>query len=118
MKNNAAKALRMLENTKSVSERASTYFTSIKRDLYDEVIKDKERAIEIKEDKIFDLSDFNLSTDYNKGMQRMTKEECKNRFIQILNLKAEIALQKLELQTYKEEFVDLFGEEEAEEKGA
>jgi len=103
-------AFTMLKTAKSVNERADSYFKSIKRDLFDEQIKPLEKKIEKIDSELFDLQDFSLDTDKNRGKSRMTMEECKEQFTKIIEKQFEKTMIQLELKVKTESYNTLFGE--------
>jgi len=105
------KALKLLNDNKTVKERANAYFSSIKRDIFDEEIKPIEKKIEKIDSDLFDLEDFTLDTNLNKGNQRMTKEDCQKRFKDIMDKTYEKKLLELELEVKKDVYSQYFGEE-------
>jgi hypothetical protein len=102
------KALEMLKKSKSVSERAEAFIGGIQRDIRDEKITTLERKIEKLKEKEFELSDFALETDANRGMRRMTQDDCKNRFSELMETKYEIKMLELELKLKTEIYSELF----------
>lgn len=90
-------AMTMLQNSKSVSERAEAFYGGIKRDINDEVIVSLEKKIEKLKEKEFELADFSLETDMNRGQRRMTQEDCTSRFRELVDVKYKISILELEL---------------------
>jgi len=94
---NSPLAMQLMRNTVSIEERASSFFESsrrnIQRDVIDQLISQKEKI----EDKLFELKDFSLSTDLNRGMKRITKEEIESRFKEIISNEYELLLISEEL---------------------
>ena len=72
MNNNA---LNFLKKAKSVEEKAATFAEGIKRDLQYEVIDALIKKRETLQEKKFDLQNFNLSTDFNKNLREMNRED-------------------------------------------
>lgn len=103
-------ALGMLQKNKTVKERAEKYVGRIKKSLDISKIQSLEEKIERLYDKIFDLENFSLETNLNKGMEQLTKEDCEKRFSEIIDLSFEKALLERELEIKKEVFISLFGE--------
>jgi TolA-binding protein len=102
------KAITLLKTNKSVSERAERFAEGIRKELEYDMILSLEKKLDSMDDKIFELEDFSLNTDLNKGMRRMTQEECKGRFKDIINLNYEKKLLQLELNAKREAFEALF----------
>lgn len=96
-KKETSNAMTMLQNAKSVSERAEAFYGGIKRDINDEVIVSLEKKIEKLKEKEFELADFSLETDVNRGQRRMTQEDCTNRFRELVDVKYKISILELEL---------------------
>ena len=65
--------------------------------------------IESIDDKIFDLTDFSLKTDVNKGLKKLTKEDCQTIFEEVIKLEVEKQMLTLELKLKTEAFENLFG---------
>lgn len=106
-----SKALKMLNTAKSVSDRAEAYAPRIKESLKLKIIRPLKERIAVIDDKIFDLSNFALDTDLNRGQKQMSKEDCEKRFEEIIELSYEKDMLEMELESKQETFDDLFGEE-------
>ena len=104
------KALELMKKFPSVEERATAYATSIKRDLYQQVIEPVIRKKERLEDEIADLKNFSLNTNLNQGVAAVTKEECLKRFKEIIQKEYELELTKKELEIKQKSF-DFYFEE-------
>ena len=85
-------ALEMLRTSKTVAERAESFFKSIKRELQKEILDTLVEKKEKIEDEIFELSNFTLDTNHNRGLAAMTKNDCKIRFEKVINLEFELDL--------------------------
>ena len=105
-----SKALDLLKQAKSVEQRADKYSVRIKTSLEIEMIQPLKEKIEKIEDKIFDLENFSLDTNLNKGQKLMTKEDYEDRFREIINLSYEKEMVSLELKAKEKAFNNLFGE--------
>lgn len=103
-----SKAQQLLSSVKPVNERAEKYAERIKKSLSIKIIDGLQERIEKLDDKIFDLENFSLETDLNKGMKQLTKEDCEKRFEQIIELKFEKFLLDRELLVKKSAFDELF----------
>ena len=107
------KALELLKTNKTVAERAENYANSakrnIQRDVIDSLISQKENI----EDELFELGNFSLETDMNRGFERMTKEAVEARFKKIIDLEYKLKLITLELETKQVSFDKYFGGDEA-----
>ena len=103
-----SKAHTLLASTKSVADRAATYAERIKKSLSIYIIDNLQERIEKIDDKIFDLENFALETNLNKGMVQLTKEDCEKRFANIIDLKFEQSLLQAELKAKKAAFDELF----------
>lgn len=108
-KNTGMKALELLKSNKSVAERAENYALSVKRTIQRDVIDTLVTKKEGIEDQLFDLTNFNLDTDINRGLQVMTKEDVEKRFKKILDLEYQLTLISLELNTKQDGFIKYFG---------
>lgn len=106
-----SKALELLKSNKSVAERAEQYATSVKRNIQRDVIDTLIAKKESIEDELFELTNFNLETDVNRGYQAMTKEAVESRFKKIIDLEYKLKLTELELKTKQESFNKYFGNE-------
>lgn len=110
MANSIMKALELLKSNKSVSERAENYVTSVKRNIQRDVIDTLTAKKESIEDELFELTNFNLETNLNSGIQAMTKESVEARFKKIIDLEYKLKLTELELKTKSESFNKYFGD--------
>ena len=61
------------------------------------------------EDELFELTNFNLETDVNRGYQAMTKESVEARFKKVIEIEYKLRLIDLELKTKQESFDKYFG---------
>jgi len=109
MATKGSKALELLKSNKSVSERAENYIISVKRNLQRDVIDALVQRKESMEDELFELTNFNLETDVNRGYQAMTKESVEARFKKVIELEYKLRLIDLELKTKQESFDKYFG---------
>jgi hypothetical protein len=107
-----SKALDLLKSNKTVSERAENYIVSVKRNIQRDVIDAITAKKEAMEDELFELTNFNLETDMNKGFQAMTKESVESRFKKIIDLEYKLKLTNLELTAKQESFDKYFGDGE------
>ncbi len=101
-------ALKLLKKNRTTEERAEKYTERIKSSLTIKILTNLEEKIEKIADNIYDLENFNLSTDLNKGEIQLTKEECEDRFIKIIELNYAKKLLELELKAKKEIFTHYF----------
>lgn len=106
--NNEVKALELLKSNKTVAERAENYITAVKRNIQRDVIDKLTAKIESIEDQLFELTNFNLETDVNKGFEMMTKDTVEARFKKIIELEYELTLCTLELATKQKSFDKYF----------
>jgi hypothetical protein len=111
-KSKSTKALDLLKSNKTVSERAENYITSVKRNIQRDVIDSLTAKKEAMEDELFELTNFNLETDMNKGYQQMTKESVESRFKKIIDLEYKLKLTDLELSAKQASFDKYFGDAE------
>jgi len=111
-KGKSVKALDLLKSNKSVSERAENYIVSVKRNIQRDVIDSITAKKEAMEDELFELTNFNLETDVNKGFQQMTKESVEARFKKIIDIEYRLKLTNLELSSKQESFDKYFGDAE------
>lgn len=107
--NKSVKALDLLKSNKSVAERAENYAASVKRNIQRDVIDVLVAKKEAIEDQLFELTNFNLETDVNRGYQAMTKDSVEKRFTKIIDLEYELKLVSLELTAKQESFDKYFG---------
>ncbi len=108
----SVKALDLLKSNKTVSERAENYIVSVKRNIQRDVIDALTSRKEAMEDELFELTNFNLETDVNKGYQQMTKESVEQRFKKIIDIEYKLKLVSLELTAKQESFDKYFGDAE------
>lgn len=101
-------ALGLLKKSKSVVERAESFFTSIKRNMKRDVIDKLEATLEGYQDELFHLEDFSLDTNKNAGKHSMTRQECEDRFKKIFDIKYKIKLVELELKEKQAYFDQYF----------
>jgi len=106
------KALEILKQGKTVNERADSYLKGIKRELQYSVIDGLTRQKEKLEEEIFELENFNLSTDLNKGLKQMTQDDCKQRFQRLIDIRYEKYLLEKELEIKQNAFNHYFVTEE------
>ena len=106
------KAITLLKQNKTVTERAEQYAQSIKRNLQRDIIDTLVSKKESIEDKIFDLGNFNLETNLNAAQKQMTKEDCEARFKQLIDLDYQLELISRELEIKQKSFNLLFGSNE------
>jgi hypothetical protein len=102
------KALSLLQKSKTVKERAEKYASRIAQSIKVDKIVPLEEEIEKIDDKIFDLQDFSLQTDLNKGLKRLTKEDCEERFAKIIDLQVEKTVLSLKLKATQDAYAELF----------
>jgi hypothetical protein len=102
------KALELLKTNKTVVERAENYITSVKRNIQRDVIDTLTSKKESIEDELFELGNFSMETDINKGYQAVTKETVENRFKKMIDLEYKLKLVELELKTKQESFDKYF----------
>jgi hypothetical protein len=107
--NNEMKALSLLKSNKTVAERAENYITAVKRNIQRDVIDNLTAKKEGIEDELFELTNFNLETDVNRGYQAMTKGTVEARFKKVIDLEYKLKLITLELNTKQESFDKYFG---------
>ena len=107
-KSENAKAFQMMNKGKGVEERASKYFNGIKKDLQRNVIDSMQSQVDRIKSEIFELEDFSLETDVNRGVSALSEAECNQRFNSIIQKKYELKLKKLELKEKKKAFNELF----------
>lgn len=104
------RAFVMLNSVKSVKDRALQYSARIKTTLEVEMIHPLIEKVNKIDDEIYALEDFSLETDLNKGLRKLTKEDCEQRFKKIIELKYARALAVMERDSKIKAFNDLFGE--------
>lgn len=112
LKKKQMKAKELLLNSTSSEVLATQYASSSKDYVQDEVIRPLEIKVKNLEEKLFDLNQFHLETDKNKGIEAITIADCKKRFKNIVETEVELSLVKIELEQYKKAYGKYFGEEE------
>lgn len=103
-------ALNFLKKAKSVEEKAATFAEGIKRDLQYEIIDALIKKRETLQEKKFDLQNFNLSTDLNKNLREMNREDCKDRFVKLIEIDYELELLEAEIKAKQKSFDYYFAE--------
>lgn len=104
------KALDLLKANKTVEERAQAYVTSVKRNIKTDVIDALTKKKEKIEDELFELTNFTLDTNVNKGLNQMTKEDVETRFKKIIDLEYQLTLVDMEIKVKSASFDKYFGE--------
>lgn len=105
----APRAQELMLKSKTVGERTDVFFERIKQSLNIKIILPLQEQVEELDDKIFELEDFSLSTDLNKGLRRLSKEDVEARFTKIMELEAEKTLLLLKLEAKQASFTKYFG---------
>lgn len=103
------KALELLKTNTGVAERAENYVSSVKRNIQRDVIDALTAKKEKIDDELFELKNFSLETDANKGVIEMKREDVEKRFRKIIDLEYELKLLSLELTAKQESFEKYFG---------
>jgi archaellum component FlaC len=103
------KALELLKTNTGVAERAENYVSSVKRNIQRDVIDALTSKKEKIDDELFELKNFSLETDANKGVIEMKREDVEKRFRKIIDLEYELKLVTLELTAKQESFEKYFG---------
>ena len=104
----STKALNLLQRSKRTAEKAESYISRIARDMKRSKIEDLEDQISKIKDKIFDLENFNLSTNVNKGEVAATREQVLSNFNQIFELQMEMKIMEEQLALNEEIYKDYF----------
>lgn len=104
-----AKGLSMMKKAKTTTARADEYFARIKSSIFITKIAPLREAIANKKSKIFDLEDMSLATNRNKGVEAMTKESIEERFVEIIKLSEEIALDEIKLKVREDKYEEYLG---------
>ena len=110
------KAELLLNKSKSVIERASKYSKRIAKSLEIKMIDSLKENIEKMDDQIFDLENFSLKTDINKGRETLTKEDIEERFEKIIKLHYERDLTTAKLKSFENAFNKYFKETKKKEE--
>lgn len=110
----SSKALTLMKMNRSVEQRADQYSVSISRNIKRDVIDKLTEQIEAIDDQIFELENFSLDTDHNKGVQMMTRDDAEVRFKKIIDLEFKREMLSLELKVKEKTFNKYFGEAESE----
>ena len=103
------KALELLKTNTGVAERAENYVSSVKRNIQRDVIDALTAKKEKIDDELFELKNFSLETDANRGVIEMKREDVEKRFRKIIDLEYELKLVSLELTAKRESFEKYFG---------
>lgn len=101
-------AMKMLEKSKSIKERADSYFTSVKRNIQRDVLDSLTQKKEALDDKLFELQNFTLETNLNSGLRMMTKEDAENNFKAIIETEYQLTMIEMELKVKQASFDKYF----------
>ena len=104
-------ALEMLRTSKTVAERADSFAKSIKRNIQRNILDPLVVKQEEIESEIFELSNFTLDTNHNRGLAAMTQKDCEDRFARLIQIRFDLDLTKLELKSKQAAFDEYFPEE-------
>lgn len=102
------KAELLLNSNKSVAERASKYAKTVSKAIKTDMLDAIKRKIDNIDSKIFDLENFSLETDMNRGITALTKESVQERFEHMINLEHNKTLLELEYKSKKAAFDSYF----------
>lgn len=111
-------AFDLLKKRKSTEVKAEQYAKRVSESIKLKVINTLEEKIDDIDDKIFDLENFSLETDHNKGLKQLTKEDIEARFTLLIELGYQKDLLQAELDSKKASFSKYFGENVTEEVAA
>lgn len=114
----ANKAQELLKTNVSVAQRADKFAVSIQRNIQKDVLDvlvDRKDKID---EELFELSDFSLETDVNRGVRPMKQEECEERFKKMIELEYELELLEKEIEIKTKSFNKYFGINEPAKKPA
>jgi len=106
------KVLSLLQTAPSIESKATSYEKRIRENLQKEMIQPIEDRISKLDTEIEDQLDFSLSTDLNKGIDKISRPEVEERIRKAIKLKYTRGLAKLELKLTQEAFDDLFEDDE------
>lgn len=106
------KVLSLLQTAPSIESKAKDYEKRIRVSLQKEMIEPIEDKIAKLETEIEDQLDFSLSTDLNKGIDKISRPEVEDRVRKAIKLKYNKGLAELELKLMKSAFDDLFEDEQ------
>lgn len=105
------KALKIMQESTSVINRAGEYATTIhrhlKRSIIDALTDEKDKLV----DEISSQLDFSLQTDLNRGVQPLTRDECEKRFNRVQELEYQLVLLNLEIAAKERIFAKYFADE-------
>lgn len=103
-----SKALDLMKSKQTVSNRAEEIISSVEREVKRKYIDDLQDRIDGLEDRLSEAKQFNLTTNHNRGEVANTREECKGKLLDILELEYQLKLSKRELKIKKAIFADYF----------
>lgn len=106
------KALDLMKTNQSVQERAVEFAKSIKRNIQKEILDELTAKIESLSDREFELSNFVLGTDVNAGAIQMTRQDCEDRFKELIDIAYQKKLLMLELNEKQAAFDNYFKDAE------
>ena len=108
------KADKLLRKNKSVTERATEFVTSIKRNIQRDVIDELTAKLDTINDSLFEKKDFSLETNINAGQAAMTRNACEQRFKDIIDLEYRKYLLEREIKIKTKSFNRYFSDKEDE----
>jgi hypothetical protein len=106
------KADKLLRKNKSVTERATEFVSSIKRNIQKDVLDVLTTKLDGINDNLFEKKDFSLETNINLGQAAMTRAACEQRFKDIIELEYKKELLEREIKIKTKSFNKYFGEDE------
>lgn len=107
------KALELIKQNKSFTEKASSFIETAKLHCQIAVLQTKKNEIFSLEDKITDKENIlSVNTDLNKGIVETTRKDVKDTFEQLMYMRMNLDILKLEYKSLEESFEYYFKEEE------
>ena len=101
-------ALELMEMVKPIKDRAAKFNSSIARNIKKTLLDTIQEEKEAIEDRIYELETFTLDTNVNSGHQGMTREECEERFKELIKKHYELKLLDLKYIEYQKAYQKYF----------
>lgn len=98
----------LLLKSSAPEEVAEQFAIAAKRYVEEKVIQPLESKLAEQKERLFDLKRINIESDKNRGIEAITMDQCKERFVKIINLEYEITLTELELKQKKASYEKYF----------
>lgn len=101
-------AYKHLATSTSVETKAADYVKSIKQSIKVKLLQPLKQRIADLKFKVKELEEMSLEHDANKGLIALSKDDCEKRFLEIIELNAQIKLLELEYKNKKNTYKHYF----------